>query len=200
MPGSFDYPSEPIKYRHGPQGYVDYTSYHPWLRDEFVFRCVYCLNREQWGRVTGEYDVEHFSAQAKNPQLGLVYENLLYSCHSCNLLKGQRDIPDPRECLTSASVLVNPDGSIDGLTDDARKLILILGLDSADYRRWRLIWIRNIELASLHDVAQFNRLMGFPDDIPNLDVLRPPDGNARPEGISQSFFERRRRSELPATY
>jgi len=189
-----------MKYRHGPLGYVDYASYHPWLRDEFVFRCVYCLRREQWGLVTGEFDVEHFNSQTKNPELGLNYENLLNSCHSCNLLKGNRDIPDPRELLTAGNVRINPDGSIDGMTDGARKLILILGLDSPEFRRWRLVWIRNVELSAAYDIEQFSRLMGFPADIPNLNALRPPDGNTRPEGITQSFFEKRRRGELLATY
>lgn len=39
-------------------------------------------------------------------------------------------------------------------------------------------------------------LLAFPSDLPNLAVLRPPDGNARPEGIAECFFERRRRGEL----
>jgi hypothetical protein len=45
-------------------------SYRPWLRDEFTFRCVYCLLRKQWGRVTGEFDVEHFRPLANSPELG----------------------------------------------------------------------------------------------------------------------------------
>jgi hypothetical protein len=44
----FDYPSLPHARRHGPQGYADYKHYKPWLRDEFSFRCVYCLCRETW--------------------------------------------------------------------------------------------------------------------------------------------------------
>ena len=48
---AFTYPSEPDVRRHGPQGYADAASYRPWLRDEFAFRCVYCLFREQWGKL-----------------------------------------------------------------------------------------------------------------------------------------------------
>lgn len=44
----FEYPSAPLVRRHGPVGYLDYSSFRPWLRDEFGFRCVYCLRREQW--------------------------------------------------------------------------------------------------------------------------------------------------------
>ena len=40
----FDYPAPQEKRRHGPSGYRNYESYRPWLRDEFDFRCVYCLS------------------------------------------------------------------------------------------------------------------------------------------------------------
>jgi hypothetical protein len=36
--------------------------------------------------------------------------------------------------------------------------------------------------------------------LPDLDALRPPGGNTRPEGIVDSHFERRKRGELPDTY
>ena len=175
-------------------------SYHPWLRDEFAFCCVYCLLREQWGRVTGEFDVEHFRPQVKNPELGVVYENLLNACHTCNLLKGGRDVPDPRQVLAADQVRVNPDGSIEGLTDGAKKLIEILCLNSETFKRWRLIWIRNIELAKEYDAQQYQRLMGFPDDLPNLRLLRPPGGNRRPDGINVCYYAKRQRGELPETY
>ena len=44
----FQYPRSALIRRHGPRGYADYVSYKPWLRDEFLFRCVYCLSRERW--------------------------------------------------------------------------------------------------------------------------------------------------------
>jgi hypothetical protein len=37
----FAYPDVPHTWRHGPRGYVDDEHYKPWLRDEFIFRCVY---------------------------------------------------------------------------------------------------------------------------------------------------------------
>jgi hypothetical protein len=56
----FDYPNRLSHRRHAPSGYAKYESYRPWLRDEFIFRCVYCLKREQWGHVTSEFDIDHF--------------------------------------------------------------------------------------------------------------------------------------------
>ena len=47
----FMYPGQSHVRRHGPAGYADYKRYRPWLRDEFTFRCVYCLKRERWGLV-----------------------------------------------------------------------------------------------------------------------------------------------------
>ena len=196
--GAFDYPALPHERRHGPQGYEDAITYRPWLRDEFTFRCVYCLLREQWGRVTGEFDVEHFRPQVNSPELGLTYDNLLYACHTCNLLKGVTELPDPSQVLTAEAVRVNPDGSIEGRNPDARRLIAILGLDSDSYRRWRSVWMRNVELAEEYDQEHFRRMMGFPDDLPSLD--HSPPVNTRPEGVQQSWYAKRQRGELPEVY
>jgi 5-methylcytosine-specific restriction endonuclease McrA len=68
-------------------GYADYASYRPWLRDEFSFRCVYCLLREQWGRVRGAYDIDHFLPVVNHVGLALDYENLVYACTTCNTAK-----------------------------------------------------------------------------------------------------------------
>ena len=125
---AFDYPAVAHQRRHGPQGYERAITYRPWLRDEFTFRCVYCLLREQWGRVTGEFDVEHFRPQVNNPELGVTYDNLLYACHTCNLLKGKKDLPDPSQVLTAEAARVNPDGSIEGRSPDAAGLSRFLAL------------------------------------------------------------------------
>jgi len=196
----FDYPSACHQRRHGPRGYGQPASYRPWLRDEFSFRCVYCLIREQWGRVTGEFDVEHFRPQAMNPDLAAAYDNLLYACSRCNGAKGDRGVPDPCATLTANEVRVLPDGSLEGRSSEALALIAKLGLNSPQMNRWRLIWIRNVQLASENDAQQYNRLMQYPDDLPDLSGLRPPGGNTRPEGISESCFFQRERGELPGTY
>ena len=60
---SYRYPSRPHLRKHGPRGYRTAVDFRPWLRDEFLFRCVYCLERE--------------------------YDNLLYVCQACNLRKGK---------------------------------------------------------------------------------------------------------------
>jgi hypothetical protein len=51
-----------------------------------------------------------------------------------------------------------------------------------------------------YDPEQFVRLMGFPDDLPDLSLLRPPEGNSRSDGISESYNAKRGRAELPDIY
>lgn len=180
MPLAFNYPAFPIERRHGPQGYAHYASYRPWLRDEFQFRCIDCLVREQWGRVSGEFDLDHFLPQRLSPNRTAVYDNLLYGCAVCNLAKSDRVVPDPLATFTAGQVLVHDDGAIEGLTAEADRLIRMLDLDDEEHRRWRRIWIRIIELAHAYDPALYRQLMGYRDDLPDLSRLRPPGGNTRP--------------------
>ena len=185
--------------RHGPSGYKDYSSFRPWLRDEFTFRCVYCLIREEWGRLSGEFDLDHFHPQANRPDLATKYENLVYACHTCNLRKSDTETFDPENSLTKELVRVYPTGRIEGLNPSAAAIIEKLGLDSPKYRKWRLIWIRNVELAKQHDPEQYQRLLGFPEDLPDLSTLMP-ESNSKPEGINESYIAVSSRGELPEYY
>jgi hypothetical protein len=200
MTEPFSYPSVPHVRRHGPQGYADYESYRPWLRDEFAFRCVYCLIRERWGPSKGIYALEHFLPMAARPDLAVEYDNLLYGCVSCNLSKGSQQTPDPLRVLLDEEVKVAQDGQIQARTAAGSKLIELLGLNRPRLREFRELWIRIIRLASLHDPDLLQRLLGYPADLPDLSPLRPPKGNLRPDGISQSHLARRQRGELPDRY
>ena len=66
----FNYPVEPHQRRHGPQGYGSPESYRPWLRDEFAFRCVYCLDRELWQNSVGKFTVEQHSPELYRELMG----------------------------------------------------------------------------------------------------------------------------------
>jgi hypothetical protein len=48
--------------------------------------------------------------------------------------------------------------------------------------------------------ALLRLLHGFPDNLPRLSTLKPPDGNARPESIVDSYYAKRQRGELPEMY
>lgn len=196
----FDYPSQPHERRHGPRGYSSAESYRNWLRDEFAFRCVYCLDREQWNNYVGRFAVEHFQPVATRPDLRTEYDNLLYACNTCNLIKASGSVPDPTWALVSDSTVVHADGRIEGRTVDARRLIDKLLLDSDDNRAFRRRWLAVIRLAEQYAHELHRELLGYPAELLDLARLRPPKGNSRPEGIEQSHLARRKRDELPETY
>jgi len=200
MTTPFTYPTEPHARRHGPQGYADYESYRPWLRDEFAFRCVYCLFREVWGQLRGLHAIDHFLPVASRPDLALDYDNLLYACISCNLGKGRQKTPNPLSTLLEPDVKVGEDGRIQAKTPQARKLIELLGLNRPRLQEFRELWIRIVRLAARHDPALFRRLLAYPVDLPDLSSLRPPEGNSRPDGVVQSYLARHEQGELPDTY
>ncbi len=199
MTEPFQYPDTAHVRRHGPQGYADAVSYRPWLRDEFAFRCVYCLKRESWGSVQADFDLDHFLPVSKHSIETLHYEHLLYACASCNSAKWDREIPDPIPSLLSRSVRVRPDGVLEPVTPAASAIVWQLGLNLPRMVTYRAMWIDVIRLAEEHNPKLFRQLMAYPDDLPDLSTLRPPGGNIRPEGITESHFERRKRGELPDT-
>lgn len=195
----FDYPKPRTQRRHGPAGYVLYQSYRPWLRDEFSFRCVYCLKRETWGQVTGEFELDHFQPQSANPARQLDYLNLVYACRRCNSVKLDQVVGDPFWLLHSENVALLADGSLRARDDNTRLLVLQLDLNSPRMKSWRNMWTRIVALAESREEELYRQLVGFPDDLPNLGKLRPPQ-NSRKEGIAASWFARRQRGELPTEY
>jgi hypothetical protein len=196
----FEYPADPHQRRHGPAGYLDPESFRPWLRDEFVFRCVYCLRREQWEPGRTGFEIDHLVPVVTSPELALAYDNLLYTCDVCNSVKGSQELPDPCTALLAGMLTVLVDGQISGHSRRARRIIRVLGLDDPEFVLYRARWIKIIALARVHDADLYRQLMGIPDDLPDLESLRPPTGNSRPEGIATSFHHRRLRGELPAIH
>lgn len=192
--------------RHGLQGYVDPQRYKPWLRDEFQFRCVYCLCRERWCP-DGEdaFSVEHYRPRSLAPDDVCRYDNLLYTCCRCNSSKRDlTDVLNPSEVLLAHHLEIIEDGTIRGLTDDGRELIGVCQLDRTNLTEFR----RGIfdVLRALNDLSDdakrkvLRRYLGFPSNLPRLSTLRPPQGNSRVNGLESSFYERRNRSELPEIY
>ncbi len=195
----FAYPKTPHVRRHGPYGYKEYESYRDWLRDEFSFRCVFCLSREQWGLVRGMWDIDHFAPQHNHPQRKLDYENLLYACHTCNSTKSDQIVPDPCEIAFGECIEVHEDGTISALNENGERLIDRLRLDNEDYTRARRLIITTLRSLARHDKQTYVLWMRYLEDLPDLSRLKPP-GNTKPEGISDSCYARRMRGELPEIY
>jgi hypothetical protein len=202
----FDYPSLPHERKHGPRGYRQYQSYKPWLRDEFSFRCVYCLCRERWFPDGDDhFSVDHSVSQARVPERRTDYENLVYACCRCNAAK--QDCPwFPNLCDQSliSHLQVLEDGTIRGRTPEGAVWIQVCGLDRPKLTAFRKGLLALIRDLGIREDPEATRLLGhclaFPDNLPRLAVLRPPGGNVRPEGISKSAFELQLRGELAATY
>jgi hypothetical protein len=207
LPAPFACPTDLHVRLHGPAGYKDYGDYKPFLRDEFSFRCVYCLERERWyPNRAGSFSTDHFTPKALDPDRETDYENLVYACTRCNSLKQATvTLLDPTKVAFAEHFRVSEDGHIHGLSPEANDLIDLIHLDedpALTVRRTvlRLLRIKR-RMPNDPDVHQlFLDYFGFPTDLPDLSRRQPPDGNSRPDGVENCHFERYKRGELPEVY
>lgn len=207
LPQPFAYPMIPHLRRHGPRGYKDYGNYKPFLRDDFTFRCVYCQERECWyPSRDGSFSADHFVSKVIDPSRECDYENLVYACVRCNSFKQTKILfLDPARVAFSEHFRVKDDGHIEGLSQEARDLIDFLHLDESPAIDVRQEVLRVLRLKQKYPAEEdvhaiFLDKFGYPKDLPDLEALRPPDGNTRPEGIKDSHLARQNRSELPEVY
>jgi len=196
----FEYPSEPHARRHGPTGYKDYNSYRDWLRDEFSFRCVYCLHREQWYARSSTFHIDHFIPVAVDPSGECEYSNLLYACATCNEAKMDvLGVPDPCRVAFRDCLRIMANGRVEALNADGRKLEQVLRLNSESNVRNRSLLMRTLEALRLGNPDVYQEYMRFPDDLPDLRKKHVPV-NTKPEGTANCYFALRERGDLPAVY
>lgn len=198
-PEPYNYPSSLHQRRHGPAGYASYEGYRPWLEDEFCFRCVYCLKRMVWAP-TDVWTVDHLIPQEESADLVCAYDNLVLSCQRCNRQKSSHRVPDPCRVAYGLCLRVESSGRITPLNAKGKRLVDTIRLNHERYVQEREKIIKLLRLAKNFDEAQFERMMGFPFGLPNLATCEPPGGNSRPDGVSDSYFARRMRGDLPKTY
>jgi hypothetical protein len=202
----FAYASTEHQRRHGPRGYTNYRAYKPWLRDEFAFRCVYCLSRERWCPNGHEdFAVDHLMPRSAAPGEARDYDNLVYACQSCNRNRQDAELPiDLGRVPLAAHLRVATDGTIQALTREGRWLERTCHLNRPLLVSFRKRMLGLIEFLTARgqsdDKAILYDLLGFPDSLPDLAARRAPAGNTRPEGIVHSHFARRQRGELPRAY
>lgn len=126
VPHPFRYPLVPHVYRHGPAGYKKYRYYRPWLEDEFLFRCVYCLKRQVWAP-TDVWAVDHIVPLCEAPLRECDYGNLVLACQSCNNLKLAAAVPDPVATAYGNCLKLDDDsGEVKALNEDGTILIRVL--------------------------------------------------------------------------
>jgi hypothetical protein len=202
----FTYPETVHIRRHGPRGYADYKHYKPWLRDEFSFRCIYCLCRETW-LPDGEayFGVDHVFPRSQAAGQSSEYDSLVYACCVCNACKKDyTDVIGVDIVATAEHLAVQPDGSVLALTSQGETLVDVCALNRPELVAFRRDLILLLAVLAKHRGADAIRLrkryFGYPADLPDLAALRPPRGNARPDAVARSCLERQRRRELPEFY
>jgi len=176
--------------------------YRNWLRDEFVFTCVYCLRRETWVTLRRDWELDHHVPKAIRPELKLDYDNLVYACSTCNRTKAANLAPDPCKVAFGSCVEVDEYGEIHRIGDstDGTALIEALGLDADDYNELRRAVFELRDALPIGSKA-YRRWFGYPNELPDLSKERtPPKGNKRPNGIRESYFEMSKRKALPQRY
>ena len=200
------YPTTAHSRRHGPRGYTEARAYKPWLRDEFSFRCVYCLIRERW-RPDGQEDfaVDHITPQSVDSSRIHDYDNLCYTCCSCNRNRQDAVLPfDLERDSLAQHVEFALDGTAEPLSAEGRFLIRVCHLNRpllVEFRRRLLTLLRLLATQGTADGEHLLReLLGFPSDLPDLSAKRPPDGNTRSAGIAQTSFQQQRQGILPDVY
>jgi len=195
----FAYPTKPHVRRHGPEGYSEYRHYRNWLRDEFSFRCVYCLRRENWFAMPRDHEIDHFLPRRDHPQAERAYGNLVTACRQCNGTKAAKYLPAPEAVAYGDCLWVDGDGQIHAKNKQGRKIIKALRLDGADYTRLRRDIIAMVSEAKVGSIGM-RRLLGYPEELPDLSEERKPKTNKRPNSIRDSHFARKQRNVLPEYY
>jgi hypothetical protein len=183
----FVYAPIPHARKHGPSGYAVYVNFKPWLRDEFHFRCAYCLERERWDRSGhAAFGIDHVKPKgtAEFAHLILNYENLVYACNRCNSWKREAIVLDPCSATLADHIRMDADGTMLGLSQGGTRLIEALGLNDHVPLSTRRRFMRLLRLFQDHPEdaeirALFVDFFGYPDDLPDLDRLRPRE-NSRP--------------------
>ena len=121
-------------------------------------------------------------------------------------MKGALPLPvRPQAAALGSHVRVHSDGTTEALTREGQAFIELFGLDSPGRNGLRLHKLVILRSKQTHsddaDIDHiFRRAFGYPDDLPDLSVLRPPGGNAVAGSESRSHFARRSRGELDAIY
>ncbi len=201
IPEAYSYPTTPHSRRHGPGGWSSYRKYREWLRDEFAFRCVYCLEREVWRDMRQSMHIDHFEPQAISPELKCEYTNLLYLCPACNSQKSDLILPDPCAVALGKCLRIQKDGKIEALNSDGELLVDVLALDQPEATTRRRFVIGNTLSHAEHNWPLFVEWMRYPTNLPNLsENQNTPPHNEKPGGVLLSYFEKRRLGELADVY
>lgn len=202
----FEYALQRHARRHGPVGYREWTAFKPWLRDDFTFRCTYCLFRERWYPSGADaFSVDHVVPRNRAAERICDYMNLVYACVRCNSLKRDVLTVDPTNEPLGLHLRLREDMTLEGLTPEGNDLIDLLHLNcNAAIERRQII----SDIAELHRIQPndprvanlFRRTFQYPEDLPDLSSLRPPGGNRTVGSEETSFYALKAAGQLASTY
>jgi len=71
-----------------PPVFTDYHRYKPFLRVEFLQKCVYCRAADTPGKYE-MFGVDHYRPKKHFDELRCTYSNLFYACNPCNRRKDE---------------------------------------------------------------------------------------------------------------
>lgn len=198
----FKFSKKPHCRVHGPQGHKSYSGYKPWLRDEFEFRCVYCLTRELWSSDgQNRFSIDHVKPKSRHRKLTCDYDNLVYCCIRCNTLKSTKmGLPDPCETSLRDHLELKRTGVFVGRTEQGKHLVKYLMLNSPERVSDRTFQMQLFERQDLLPAETLQNRFGYPLDLPDLSKFKPPKGNSRPDGIKTSHYVRRQQKKLDTYY
>jgi hypothetical protein len=86
------------------------------------------------------------------------------------------------------------------LNTKGRRLASVICLNHPRFVQERRKTMAVLRVLAKHDRAAYEQMMGFPSDLPDLSTRKPPQGNRRPKGISESWLARQLRGNLPSSY
>ncbi len=128
----------------------NYRSYLPFVREDFVYQCAYCLLSEVLASGEENFELDHFKPKKRFPGSLNDYYNIYYACHPCN--HGKRDFWPPAALESQGVSIVDlckdefashfiqeEDGLLRGLTTSASYTIDILRLN-----RKHLVTVRKL--------------------------------------------------------
>jgi hypothetical protein len=127
-----------------------YRSFRPFVREDFLRQCAFCLFPELLAGGEEDFELDHFRPRYRFPELLNDFYNLYYSCHPCNNIKRDSWPPPVLEeqgiyfvdlCKENfaSHFSVEKDGTWNGLTGSGNYTI-----DKLNLNRKHLVTLRGL--------------------------------------------------------
>jgi hypothetical protein len=127
-----------------------YRSFRPFVREDFLRQCAFCLLAELLAGGEEDFELDHFRPRHRFPELLNDFYNLYYACHPCNHIKSDTWPPPALEARGTSFVdlckedfaahfSVEKDGTWNGVTEPGNYTI-----DKLNLNRKHLVTLRGL--------------------------------------------------------